>query len=117
MTESCSSAAVAGDVDVLRLELVEAAVSGSGALAHLSTSEVAPAAAEAVDEAAAAAASARRPRMKSLSDELEPHFEEPDEALSDGGYCHRFWGQVIFLRGVFYLSFFHPSLFHGLNPG
>ena len=85
MTESCSSAAVAGDVDVLRLELVEAAaaVSGSGA-AHLSTSEVAPAAAEAVDEAAAAAASARRPRMKSLSDELEPHFEEPDEALSDG---------------------------------
>ena len=82
MTESCSSAAVAGDVDVLRLELVEAAVSGSGA-AHLSTSEVAPAV-EAVDEAAAAAASARRPRMKSLSDELEPHFEEPDEALSDG---------------------------------
>ena len=83
MTESCSSAAVAGDVDVLRLELVEAAVSGSGA-AHLSTSEVAPATAEAVDEAAAAAASARRPRMKSLSEELEPHFEEPDEALSDG---------------------------------
>ena len=85
MTESCSSAAVAGDVDVLRLELVEAAVSGSGGAAHLSTSEVAPAAVEAaVDEAAAAAASARRPRMKSLSEELEPHFEEPDEALPDG---------------------------------
>ena len=110
MTESCSSAAVAGDVDVLRLELVEAAVSGSGA-AHLSTSEVAPAAVEAVDEAAAAAASARRPRMKSLSEELEPHFEEPEEALSDGGgYCHRFWpfwGQIRFLMGVFYLSFFY----------
>ena len=84
MTESCSSAAVAGDVDVLRLELVEAAASGSGGAAHLSTSEVAPAVEAADDEAAAAAASARRPRMKSLSEELEPHYEEPDEALSEG---------------------------------
>ena len=81
MTESCSRAAVAGEQDVLRLELAEAAASGSGA-AHLSTSEVAPDAV--VEEATAAAASARRPRMKSLSEELEPHFEEPDEALSDG---------------------------------
>ena len=87
MTESCSSAAVAGEVEVLRLELAEAgdvAVAGGGGGAHLSTNDIAvppPPAAEVDDDAAAAAASLL-PRMKSLSDELEPHFEDPD-ALPD----------------------------------
>ena len=86
MTESCSSAAVAGEVEVLRLELAEAgdvAVAGGGG-AHLSTNDIAvpPPPADDVDDDAAAAAASLLPRMKSLSDELEPHFEDPD-ALPD----------------------------------
>ena len=81
MTESCSSAAVAGEVEVLRLELVEATdVSGRGA--HLSTNEVAPPWEDA--DVAAAAAASLLPRMKSLSDELEPHFEDPDALPGKG---------------------------------
>ena len=70
----------------MRLELAEAADDEVGAGAHLSTIEVIEAVPPPVDDAAAAAASLL-PRMKSFSDELEPHFEDPD-GLQDGrGYC------------------------------
>ena len=95
MTESCSSAAVAGEVEVLRLELAEAgdvAVAGGGG-AHLSTNDIAvpPPPADEVDDDAAAAAASLLPRMKSLSDELEPHFEDPDALPDDEGIAIDAW--------------------------
>ena len=92
MTESCSSAAVAGEVEVLRLELVEAVgVAGGGGGAHLSTNDIDPPAPEDAPDVAAAAAASLLPKMKSLRDELEPHFEDPDGLPDKGSIAIRAW--------------------------